>query len=55
LFLFQNSRAQPSILNYFFEISLSEDELANELLASIDSKELEKYGKKPKLNKNGKQ
>jgi hypothetical protein len=55
LCLFQNSREQPTILSYFSEISLSDDELANELLASIDCKELEKYGKKPKLSKNGKQ
>jgi hypothetical protein len=49
LFLFQNSRKEPSILNYFSEISLSDDEVANDMLASIDCEEFENCGKKPKL------
>jgi hypothetical protein len=49
LFLFQNPRKQPSVLNYFSEISLS-DELTNDMLASIDIEEFENYGKKPKLS-----
>lgn len=46
----KNSGKQPSILNYFSEISLLDDELANDMLASIDLEEFENYGKKQKLS-----
>jgi hypothetical protein len=47
--LFQNSKKQLSILNYFSEISSLDDELANKMLADIDCEEFEITEKKPKL------
>jgi hypothetical protein len=49
-FLFQNSRKQPSILNYFSEICSLDDELTNDMLAGIDFEEFESFEKRPKLN-----
>jgi len=49
LFLFQNSRKQPSILNYFSEISSLDDDVANDMLAGIDFEEFETVEKRPKL------
>jgi hypothetical protein len=49
-FLFQNSRKQPTILNYFSEICSLDDELTNDLLAGIDFEESESFEKRPKLN-----
>jgi SWI/SNF-related matrix-associated actin-dependent regulator 1 of chromatin subfamily A len=45
----QNSRKQPSILNYFSEISSLDDDVANDMLAGIDFEEFETSEKRPKL------
>jgi len=45
----QNSRKQPSILNYFSEISSLDDDVANDMLAAIDFEEFETFEKRPKL------
>ena len=49
-FLFQKSRKQPSILNYFSEITSIDDELANDVLAGIDVEEFETFEKRSKLH-----
>jgi hypothetical protein len=49
LFLFQNSRKQPTILDYFSEISSSDDDVAIDMLAGIDFEEFETFEKRPKL------
>lgn len=48
-FLFQNSRKQPSILNYFSAISSSDDDAVNDMLAGIDFEEFETLEKRPKM------
>ena len=50
IFLFQKSRKQPSILNYFSEISSLDDEVANDMLAGIDFEESEIFEKRQKLH-----
>jgi hypothetical protein len=47
--LFQNSRKQPSILNYFSEISSSDDDVVSDMLAGIDFEEFEILEKRRKL------
>uniref|UniRef100_A0A2Z5TRI1 Putative SWI/SNF-related matrix-associated actin-dependent regulator of chromatin subfamily A-like protein 1 n=1 Tax=Reticulitermes speratus TaxID=60591 RepID=A0A2Z5TRI1_9NEOP len=46
----QKSRKQPSILNYFSEITSIDDELANDVLAGIDVEEFETFEKRSKLH-----